>query len=218
MKTAARAQGRIMMVPNKIAKGLFIAGVLGLTACSVASQEYANETTAMDMNTYFKEPIEVWGLFQNCREKVVKRFHVSMISEWNDSKGTLDKRFTYSDGSTQGRVRSLVRLGENNYSGTTDDVVGEARGAVYRYVLRWRYTMELAVDDDTYDLQVDDWMNLIDEITVINRSVISKFGVDVGEVILVFIKPQPVNTTNDKRGPFKTPEVRKINQIIYAVL
>lgn len=206
------------MVPKKIAKGLFIAGVLGLTACSVTPQEYADETPTMDMKAYFNGPIEAWGLFQNYREKVVKRFHVSMNGEWNGSKGTLDERFTYSDGTTQRRVWNLVRHDENNYSGTADDVVGEARGVAYGHALRWQYTMALEVDDDTYHVQFDDWMYLIDENTVINRSVMSKFGVDVGEVILVFIKPQSVNTTNETRGPFKTPEVRNINQITSAIL
>ena len=206
------------MASKKIAKGLLIAGLLGLTACSVTPQEYADETPTMDMKAYFNGPIEAWGLFQNYREKVVKRFHVSMNGEWNDSKGTLDERFTYSDGTTQRRVWNLVRHDENNYSGTADDVVGEARGVAYGHALRWKYTMALEVDDDTYHVQFDDWMYLIDENTVINRSVMSKFGVDVGEVILVFIKPQSFDRTNETKGSFKTPEVQHINHITSAIL
>jgi len=206
------------MAQNKLAKGLLVAGLLGLTACSVTPEEYADETPTMDMKAYFNGPIEAWGLFQNYREKVVKRFHVSMNGEWNDNKGTLDERFTYSDGTTQRRVWNLVRHDANKYSGTADDVVGEARGVAYGHALRWQYTMALEVDDDTYHVQFDDWMYLIDENTVINRSVMSKFGVDVGEVILVFIKPQSVNTTNETRSPFKTPEVQNTNQITSAIL
>ena len=206
------------MALKKLAKGFLIAGLFGLTACSVTPQEYANESPTMDMKAYFNGPIEAWGLFQNYREKVVKRFHVSMNGEWNDSKGTLDERFTYSDGTTQRRVWNLVRHDANNYSGTADDVVGEAKGVAYGHALRWQYTLALEVDDDTYHVQFDDWMYLIDENTVINRSVMSKFGVDVGEVILVFIKPQSLNTTKETQRPFKTPEVKNINQITSAVL
>ena len=72
------------MAQKKLAKGLLIAGLFGLTACSVTPQEYANESPTMDMKAYFNGPIEAWGLFQNYREKVVKRFHVSMNGEWNE--------------------------------------------------------------------------------------------------------------------------------------
>jgi hypothetical protein len=206
------------MAKNTFLKGLFAVGLIGLTACSVTPQEYADETPTMDMKTYFNGPIQAWGLFQNYREKVIKRFHVSMTGKWKDDKGTLDEHFTYSDGTTQRRVWNLVRIDANNYTGTADDVVGEARGVAYGHALRWQYTMALEVDDDTYHVQFDDWMYLIDENTVINRSVMSKFGVDVGEVILVFIKPQAVNTTNETRGPFRTPEIQNISQITSAIL
>lgn len=206
------------MAKNTLLRSLFVVGFFGLTACSVTPQEYADETPTMDMKTYFNGPVEAWGLFQNYREKVVKRFHVSMNGYWKDSKGTLDERFTYSDGTTQRRVWNLVRHDANKYSGTADDVVGEARGVAYGHALRWQYTMALEVDDDTYHVQFDDWMYLIDENTVINRSVMSKFGVEVGEVILVFIKPQSVNSTNQTRGPFRTPEVQNINQKTSAIL
>ena len=189
-----------------------------ISACSVTPQEYKDETPVMDMKTYFSGPIEAWGLFQNYREKVVKRFHVSMLGEWSGDKGTLDERFTYSDGSTQRRVWNLIRVDENTYSGTADDVVGEAKGIAYGHALRWEYTMALEVDEETYHVQFDDWMYLIDNNTVINRSVMSKFGIDIGEVILVFIKPGSRNTTSEQKSPFKMPELSNINRVTSAIL
>jgi len=206
------------MIKVSLSIALATAFLIILAACSVTPDEYKDETPVMDMKTYFNGKIEAWGLFQNYREKVVKRFHVSMTGKWENNKGTLDERFTYSDGSTQRRVWSLVRIDKNNYSGTADDVVGEARGVAYGHALRWQYTMALPVDDDIYHVQFDDWMYLIDENTVINRSVMSKFGVDLGEVILVFIKPAQFNTADERQSPFKMPELNSIKHVTSAVL
>lgn len=170
---------------------LFLILTLSLAACSVTPDEYKDESPKMDMKNYFNGRLQAWGLFQNYREKVVKRFHVSMQGTWNDNKGILEEHFTYSDGSTQKRTWNLVRIDQNNYTGTADDVVGEAQGTAYGHALRWQYTLDLQVDDESYHVHFDDWMYLIDEHTVINRSVMSKFGIDVGEVILVFRKSSP---------------------------
>ena len=194
---------------------ILICGI-AISACSVTPEEYKGETPVMDMKNYFNGEIEAWGLFQNYREKVVKRFHVNMFGEWKDNKGTLDEHFTYSDGTTQRRIWNLVRVDQNTYSGTASDVVGEAKGSAYGHALRWQYTMALEVDGETYHVHFDDWMYLVDNNTVINRSVMSKFGIDIGEVILVFIKPGDTSTQSDSRSPFRMPELSNVNTVTAA--
>jgi hypothetical protein len=54
--------------------------------------------------------------------------------------------------------------------------------------LHWTYTLRLPVDGTVYEVQFDDWMWLMDERTLINRSVMRKFGFDLGEVTLFFRK------------------------------
>ena len=44
--------------------------------------------------------------------------------------------------------------------------------------------LNLPVDDTTYVVTFDDWMYLLDEDRMVNRSVMKKFGVRLGEVIL----------------------------------
>ncbi len=197
---------------------LTISIVTAITACSVTPDEYQNETPVMDMKTYFNGPVQAWGLFQDYRNKVIKRFHVDMHGDWNGNKGTLDEHFTYSDGSTQRRIWNLVRVDEHTFTGTANDVIGQAKGEAFGYALRWQYTLALEVDDDIYHVHFDDWMYLIDENTVINRSVMSKFGISVGEVLLVFIKPIPGKSTKEKNFPFTMPEVRNMTHLTSAIL
>ena len=68
------------------------------------------------------------------------------------------------------------------------DVVGEAIGEVAGNALRWRYVLALPVDGKTYHVDFDDWMFLMDDKVMLNRSYMSKWGFDLGEVILTFVK------------------------------
>ena len=52
--------------------------------------------------------------------------------------------------------------------------------------MHWRYNLNLPVDDSTYEMSMDDWMYLMDEDTLINRTRMSKFGVEVGQVTIFF--------------------------------
>ncbi|MBY0467552.1 MAG: DUF3833 domain-containing protein, partial [Burkholderiaceae bacterium] len=55
--------------------------------------------------------------------------------------------------------------------------------------LRWTYVLALEVDGRTYHVDFDDWMYLMDEHVMLNRAVMSKFGVRLGDVTLSFYKP-----------------------------
>ena len=54
--------------------------------------------------------------------------------------------------------------------------------------LNWRYTLSLPVDGKVYEVQFDDWMYLMDERVMLNKAVMSKFGIRLGEVTLAFTK------------------------------
>ena len=129
------------------------------------------------------------GVFTDRSGRVVKRFVVEMQASWVGTEGTLDERFAYSDGTTGQRIWHLTDLGQGRYSGRADDVIGEALGQTAGNAFRWKYTMALPVDGKVYEVQFDDWMYLMDDKTMLNKAVMSKFGIRLGEVTLSFTKP-----------------------------
>jgi hypothetical protein len=164
-------------------------GLLTLAGCaSVDVSDYAAEKPELDLSRYFNGTLDADGIFQDRSGKVVKRFHVLIEASWKGPVGTLDERFTYSDGSTQRRVWTVTKLDANHYSGRADDVVGEASGEARGNALRWKYVMALPVDGKVYNVDFDDWMFLMDDRVMLNRSVMSKFGFRLGEVTLSFRK------------------------------
>ena len=170
----------------------FIASISAavLTACgSVDVDHYAREKPELELSSFFNGTIDAWGIFQKRDGAVARRFHVVIDASWKSpQEGVLDERFTYSDGETQRRVWTLKRQPDGSWQGTADDVVGVAIGKVAGNALRWTYVMRLPVDGKEYLVDFDDWMWQLDDSSMMNRSVMSKFGIDLGEVILFFKK------------------------------
>ncbi|MEP7084012.1 MAG: DUF3833 domain-containing protein [Betaproteobacteria bacterium] len=161
-----------------------------LQGCAgVQTNDYAGELPVLDLRTYFNGPIEAWGMFQDRSGKAIKRFKVNIDAKWDGDTGTLDERFLYADGTTQRRVWTIKRENAQRYTGTADDVVGIAIGEAAGNVLRWKYVMALPLDGKVINVDFDDWMMLVDGRGMLNRSVMSKFGIRLGEVTLGFTKP-----------------------------
>lgn len=164
--------------------------VVLLSACAAPDvTQYAQKQPRFDPAQFFVGKTEAWGMFQKRGGEVVKRFHVDITGSEQDGKLMLDERFRYDDGSTQQRVWTLTHQPDGSWRGSAGDVVGEAVGHAAGNTLNWRYTLLLPVDGKTWEMSMDDWMFLIDEKTMINRTSMSKFGIEVGQVSLFFRKP-----------------------------
>ncbi|HQX89990.1 MAG TPA: DUF3833 domain-containing protein [Moraxellaceae bacterium] len=159
-----------------------------MVACSARIEDYRNMQPALDLQEYFDGNITAWGQFQDRSGMVIKRFRVDMTGTWVGNEGTLDERFTYDDGSTQQRIWKIKKHDNGRYTGRADDVIGEAEGMAAGPALQWSYTLALPVDGKIYNVRFNDWMYLHDKHTMMNRAVMSKFGVKLGEITLTFRK------------------------------
>jgi Protein of unknown function (DUF3833) len=169
-------------------------GAIGLTSCASAPTpaDYASQQPVLDLKTYFNGELTAHGIFTDRGGKVVRRFTVLMKCTWTGDDGVLDEDFTYSDGKKERRIWRLKKLrgpgNEGRYTGTADDVVGTAQGQAAGNAFQWGYTLRLPVDGSVYEVQFDDWMYLMDDRVMLNKAVMSKFGVRLGEVTLAFYK------------------------------
>jgi hypothetical protein len=164
---------------------LVLSGLSGCAAVGVA--EYRAEAPTLDIARYFNGTIDGWGMFQDRSGKPIKRFYVRIDATWVGDQGTLDEHFEYADGTRQQRIWTVVKDGDR-YLATAGDVVGTARGEAAGNALNWKYVLALPVDDTILNVDMDDWMFLVDERTLLNRTTMSKFGFKVGEVTLAFRK------------------------------
>lgn len=169
--------------------GAAAAASLQLAGCaSPQIGDYAAEKPLLDLRRYFNGTLDAFGVFTDRSGRVVRRFTVEMRCRWEGEEGVLDEDFVYADGATQKRIWRLRHLGEGRYEGRADDVVGVAQGQVAGNAFRWGYTLALPVDGRVWEVQFDDWMYLMDERVMLNKAVMSKFGIRLGEVTLSFVR------------------------------
>lgn len=149
---------------------------------------YAGAQPALDLQSYFTGPIKAWGLVQDYSGKVTRRFDVDMVGTWDGDTGTLQETFAYYDGEVQERTWTIKKIAANSYEGSAGDIVGAATGETAGNAMRWAYQMDLQVSGKTYRITFDDWMFLMNDGVLINRSYLKKFGLTVGELTLFMQK------------------------------
>jgi hypothetical protein len=162
---------------------------MGLIACaSPKPADYAAEKPVLDLREYFNGDIDAYGIFTDRGGHVVRRFVVTIKASWQGDHGVLEEDFVYSDGEKQRRVWHLTYKGDGQYTGTAEDVVGEASGVASGNAFQWGYVLRLPVGERTYDVTFNDWMYLMDDKVLLNKATMSKFGIRLGEVTLSFHK------------------------------
>ena len=168
---------------------LFFALLLFLAACSsISVNEYANNSPELVAEEFFNGQLTAHGIVKDRSGKVIRYFNADIKAYWNEGIGTLEEDFIFDDGEAQRRVWTLSPDGENRYIGTAGDVVGSSEVSVAGNSMFLNYTLRVPYGDDSIDIKIDDRMYLVSPTTLMNESVMSKFGFNVGAIQLVILK------------------------------
>lgn len=168
-----------------------------LVSCTTRLSDYPASEPQFDLATFFNGNVTAWGILEDSKNRVTRRFCVDITGTWQGDEGKLDERFYFDDGETDQRIWTLKKNSEGHYSGTAHDVVGSAEGSIRGSVFRWQYKLNVRVDDKTHELFLDDWIYQIDEHRAFNRTRMKKFGIQVAELSIFFDKEKPVSKCTD---------------------
>ena len=160
-----------------------------LNACSsVNVQEYQDRTPCMVPEEFFNGDLTAFGIVKNRGGKVIRTFNADIKAYWSGNTGTLEEDFIFDDGEKQRRVWTLKRQEEGHYIGTAGDVIGDAQGSVAGNSMFLKYVLDVPYGDGSIELTIDDRMYLLQTHILINESQMTKFGLRVGEIVLVIVK------------------------------
>ena len=149
---------------------------------------FENETPRFVLEDYFDGKVKAWGMFHDRFGNLKRSFKVDITGTLDNDTLTLDEKFVYNDGEKESRTWSIKILGNNKYSGTADDVIGEATGTSSGNALNWKYKLNLKVKESTVAVDFDDWMFLQDDNILMNRAEVKKWGIVLGIVSITFKK------------------------------
>jgi hypothetical protein len=161
-----------------------------LTGCSAVDlKQYSSNSPKLDLFDYFIGETKGYGIVQDRKGTLTRQFTVDITGTIQaDGSLKLYEKFDWSDGEKSTRTWIITTNGNHLYSGTAEDVASPADGIAYGNVLNWQYLLNLKVDDTTWKIKFDDWMFLVTDQVLINKAKMSKYGLTVGEVTIVFQK------------------------------
>ena len=168
----------------------FIITIL-LTGCSgnnMKPVDFKDQKPRLIIEDYLSGNVKAWGILQDRSGKVTRQFSADLNGTWDGKKLILNEEFNWSDGEVQKRQWKINKLDEHNYEGVAGDVVGTAKGFSYGPAFKFEYVLLVPVQGKEMKITFDDWIFMQDERVAINRATMTKFGIKVAELTVMFVK------------------------------
>ena len=157
-----------------------------LWGCSaVEVSDYSNRQPEFAVEQFFNGPLSAHGVVKDRSGRVIRSFSATIDASWNQGTGILDEDFVFDDGEEQKRVWKLERQAEGTYLATAGDVTGTGLLQQSGNSVFLDYVLQIPYRGSTIDVRVDDRMYLLTPDLLINESTLFKFGIRVGQLLLV---------------------------------
>ena len=171
---------------------LLIISLFLITNCTNNStmkpEDFKGKEPRLIIEEYLSGNVKAWGVLQNRSGKVTRQFSADLNGQWDGKQLTLDEKFNWDDGEIQNRQWQITKIDDNNYEGTAGDVVGIAKGYSYGPAFKFEYVLLVPVKGKEMKITFDDWIFKQDDRVAINRATMTKFGIKVAELTVVFVK------------------------------
>ena len=122
--------------------------------------DYKQNSPEFILEEYFNGKTVAYGVFENRSGEVVNQFKVDITGSVEGDVLTLDEDFIYKNGKIDKRLWKINILPNGEYEGTTNGVIGTARGKRSGNAFNWIYVFDLPVGETSYKLKFNDWMFL----------------------------------------------------------
>ena len=189
------SRGWFRRVAGFIVTAALTLGILGgISACARRDVAVLSDRQpGLDLAEFFAGDSVAYGIFEDRFGNLRRQFRVNMTGTVEGDTLTLAEDFLYDDGERADRTWVIRRTGTDDrgivsYEGTAADVTGTARGRVAGNALNWEYDVVLNMSGSEVKVHFDDWIYRQDEDVAINRAFISKFGIEIGSVTIVFLR------------------------------
>lgn len=165
---------------------LLLAMALLAGCAGPALEDYRDREPVLTPQEFFTGELSARGVVKDFSGEVIRTFDADISASWDsDGVGTLDEEFRFDDGEVQTRVWTLTPDDDGALHADAGDVVEPGTMRWQGNAINMNYVLRVAYGDGTIDVRMDDWMYLITPDTLINQTTMTKWGIEVGEVVLV---------------------------------
>ena len=150
--------------------------------------EPQSDTATFDLLAFLEGETRADGVFEDRSGRPKRRFTVDTKGRVDGSRLILDESFHFDDGEEMQRTWTLERGENGTFSGTCADAPVPARGTLGHERATMLSTLLLTVGTRKIAMNFDDVFYPVDSATVLNRSTIRKWGIAIGQVLMIFRK------------------------------
>lgn len=149
--------------------------------------DYASDAPARNLADVLGGRFEAHGLIFDYTGRAKSRFYAEIEGAFDSEGGTLTERFEYASGVTDHR-QWTIRFDPDGkrFTATAPDVIGDGVGELNGDAIRMTYRLKLPERAGGHVLDVVDWLYVMEDGTIVNRSDMRKFGVKAAELVAVF--------------------------------
>lgn len=160
-----------------------------LNGCSsISVDDNAGRAPELNPKEFFSGKLCADGVVRDWRGRQIRQFNAQILASWDEQGiGTLDEVFDFDDG-RETRVWTLTPDSEGGFRAVASDVPKETRMTHAGNSIHMAYTLRYGEAGDTIDLSMDDWMYQVADGVVVNETRMSKWGIGVGQILLVMRK------------------------------
>lgn len=151
--------------------------------------DYAGRGPEFDLRRHLSGPMLCEGVIYGPSGRVTSRFVAGMEASWQGNRGTVTEEFRYDSGARQNRKWWLTLGSDGTIRAEAADLVGEGSGRQVGSGVVLNYRIRLPEDAGGHVLAVTDWMYLVENGTIVNRSQFRKYGIKVAELVAT-IRPK----------------------------
>ncbi len=178
----------VALLCGVVLAALLLPRIIGFRTQTLA--DYQGKGPHFDPRTHLNGPILCEGVLYGPFGRVSSRFVAKMHGTWDGNRATLTEAFTYDSGKQQNREWRLSLSNDGTIKAEADDLDGPGIGHSQGPACEMHYRIRLPAEDGGHLLDVTDWMYLMPNGTIMNRSQFRKFGIKVAELIAT-MRPMP---------------------------
>ncbi len=149
---------------------------------------FADTAPAFDPVTFWTGRSASWGVIEN-RDGAPTAIITTRTEGTAEGTGGLHMvQHVVTGGKDSVRDWHVRRLGNHQFEATANDVVGTARGVPSGRTLHWTWTLATKPGNCLFNVRMEQWMYLADNGTLLNRTIVTKFGVRLAEISEQFVR------------------------------
>lgn len=180
--------GVVLMIAALILKGRYV------SFWAQTPSDYAGHGPDFDIRTHLNGPIVCEGIIYGPLGRVTSRFTANFEASWDGNVGKMVEVFHYDSGNVQNREWTLTLGNDGAIKAEAPDLIGAGSGQQEGSAVLLNYRIKLSEEAGGHVLDTTDWMYLMSNGSIMNRSQFRKFGIKVAELVAT-MRPAPEQRT-----------------------